>query len=218
MAAGGPRPVPLRLGTAAGDGVPSGWAGRRQGHIPPGSRISAWPRGRPPAGDPPPVPRAATYLRTALVHHAEATQDRRTRLILTARCRISGARLVASAVPGIRRLQARRPGGGSFSASWYGLSPAAVSPSSSTRKARWPPSTPDCRSGDAHRRLCPTGRLRQALKQRSGGRLHLDRSPPGRRARRARHASGAGEGVNTSRTLPARMPAPKLVPGRPRRA
>jgi hypothetical protein len=56
-------------------------------------------------------------------------------LALAAAVPVPGGGSSGSAVPAA---------GGSFSMSWYDLSPAAASPSICARKPGWPPSTPGC--------------------------------------------------------------------------
>jgi tRNA A-37 threonylcarbamoyl transferase component Bud32/membrane-associated phospholipid phosphatase len=95
-------------------------------------------------------------------------------LILTAHCRTGDATQVPSPVPGVRRFAARRAAGGSFSLSWYDLFPGGcvtIRLHSNSRLAA-------IDSGLPHQVMLilgyiPRRALRQALQQRSGGRLHL---------------------------------------------
>ena len=92
-------------------------------------------------------------------------------LTLTAHCRTGAATQVASAIPGVRRYQVRRP---HFTSVWYDRFPGGcvtITLHPQSRLAAVDSALP-------HQAMLilgyiPRGALQQALKQRSGGRLHL---------------------------------------------
>ena len=92
-------------------------------------------------------------------------------LILTAHCGIGAATQVASAIPGVRRYQVRRP---HFTSVWYDRFPGGCVTITLHPQSR----LAAVDSGLPHQAMLilgyiPRGALQQALKQRSGGRLHL---------------------------------------------
>jgi tRNA A-37 threonylcarbamoyl transferase component Bud32/membrane-associated phospholipid phosphatase len=95
-------------------------------------------------------------------------------LILTARCPAGGGAQVRSVIPGVRRFAARQTAGGGFSPSWYDLFPGGcvtITLHSASRLAAVDSGLPD----QAMHILgyVPRSTLQQALRQQSGGRLHL---------------------------------------------
>jgi hypothetical protein len=95
-------------------------------------------------------------------------------LILTAHCPAGDTSQVAAAIPGVRRFQARRPAGGSFTSSCYDLFPGGCV----TIKLHSQSGLAAVDSGLPHQAMLILGYVRrgalaQALQQRSGGRLHL---------------------------------------------
>ena len=92
-------------------------------------------------------------------------------LILTAHCGIGAATQVASAIPGVRRYQVRRP---HFTSVWYDLFPGGCVTIMLHPQSR----LAAVDAGLPHQALLilgyiPRGTLEQALQQRSGGQLHL---------------------------------------------
>ena len=92
-------------------------------------------------------------------------------LILTAHCGIGAATQVASAIPGVRRYQVRHP---HFTSVWYDRFPGGCVTITLHPQSR----LAAVDSGLPHQAMLilgyiPLGALQQALKQRSGGQLHL---------------------------------------------
>ncbi|HEV8278726.1 MAG TPA: hypothetical protein VGQ26_23945 [Streptosporangiaceae bacterium] len=114
-------------------------------------------------------------------------------LRLTAACDPAGAVQAPSPAPGVRRYQLAGAGTGEFTATWYDLFPGGCLTyqlhSTSDVKGSFTADLP------ALLTFATRDALRQALRQRSDGRLWLDRWPPViRPPQAARGGSRLGEG------------------------